>query len=140
MKTGASAERRRDIVYLDTSVVLAQLFAEDRRPPAELWTSTLVSSRLLEFEVWTRVHVRGLGASQGEHVRAVLDRIAFLEPLPEVVTRIAEPAGMPLRTLDACTVAAIEFLRSQRMPERAAAYDGRLLAALHAPGIPTYPL
>jgi hypothetical protein len=43
------------VIYLDTSVVLAQLLAEDRRPPAALWTEVLVSSRLLEYELATRL-------------------------------------------------------------------------------------
>jgi hypothetical protein len=36
------------VIYLDTSVVLAELFAEDRRPRPEFWMGQLVSSRLLE--------------------------------------------------------------------------------------------
>jgi len=39
------------MIYLDTSVVLAELLAEDERPPDSLWDDTLVSSRLLEYEV-----------------------------------------------------------------------------------------
>jgi hypothetical protein len=39
------------VIYLDTSVVLAQLLAEDRRPPASLWSESLVASRLVEYEV-----------------------------------------------------------------------------------------
>ena len=52
------------MIYVETSVVLAQLLAEDRCPPESLWTGTPVSSRLTEYEVWTRVHARGLGAGQ----------------------------------------------------------------------------
>lgn len=37
------------MIYLDTSVALAHLLAEDRQPPASLWDETLVSSRLLEY-------------------------------------------------------------------------------------------
>jgi len=36
------------LIYLDTSVLLAQLYAEDRAPPAAFWAQTLVASRLLE--------------------------------------------------------------------------------------------
>ena len=36
------------MIYLDTSVALAHLLAEDRVPPDALWDETLVSSRLLE--------------------------------------------------------------------------------------------
>ena len=43
------------MIYLDSSVALAHLLGEDRRPPGELWSETLVSSRLFEYELWTRV-------------------------------------------------------------------------------------
>jgi hypothetical protein len=32
------------VIYLDTSVALAELFAEDRRPPGALWEGTLFST------------------------------------------------------------------------------------------------
>ncbi len=44
------------MIYVDTSVVLAHLLTEDRSPPASFWQGNLVSSRLLEYEVWTRLH------------------------------------------------------------------------------------
>jgi hypothetical protein len=36
------------VIYLDSSVVLAQLFAEDRRPASGFWSETLIASRLAE--------------------------------------------------------------------------------------------
>jgi len=57
------------VTYVDTSVVLAQLFAEDRIPPTTLWEQPLIASRLTEYEVWTRVHARKLAESHGEQVR-----------------------------------------------------------------------
>ncbi len=50
------------MIYLDTSVVLAQILADDRAPPEDLWEEPLVTSRLLQYEVWTRIHARRLGA------------------------------------------------------------------------------
>ena len=44
------------MIYLDSSVALAHLLAEDRHPPPELWEETIITSRLVEYEVWTRVH------------------------------------------------------------------------------------
>jgi hypothetical protein len=38
------------VINVDTSVVLAQFLAEDRRPRPELWNEPIVSSRLLEYE------------------------------------------------------------------------------------------
>lgn len=39
------------MIYLDTSVLLAELLDEERRPPARLWSEPLVSSSLLEYEI-----------------------------------------------------------------------------------------
>jgi len=48
------------LIYLDASVALAHLLAEDRRPPASLWEEPLISSRLLQYEIWVRIHAYGL--------------------------------------------------------------------------------
>jgi hypothetical protein len=54
------------VIYLDASVALAQLLAEDRAPPSGLWKEQLIASRLLEYEIWTRLNARRLGQSHGE--------------------------------------------------------------------------
>jgi predicted nucleic acid-binding protein len=117
------------VIYLDTSVALAQLFAEDRRPPVSLWSETLVSSRLLEYELWTRVNARGLAKAHGETVRGLLGRIAFVEMARPVLERALEPFATPVRTLDALHLASMEFLRQQGQQVALASYDDRLVAA-----------
>jgi len=117
------------MIYVDTSVALAQLLAEDRHPAAAFWRESLVSSRLLEYEVWTRIHARGLARSHGERVRELLGRLAFLELARPVLARAAEPFPKPVRTLDALHLASMEFLRQQGQQVRLASYDARLLAA-----------
>jgi hypothetical protein len=79
------------VIYLDTSVALAQLLAEDRQPPAHPWQELLVSSRLLQYELWTRIHSRRLAGTHADAVRALLGQIAFLEMVPEVLARAREP-------------------------------------------------
>ena len=37
------------MIYLDTSVALAHLLAEDHQPPEKIWDDLLISSRLLEY-------------------------------------------------------------------------------------------
>ena len=54
------------MIYLDSSVALAYLLAEDRFPSDLLWDQPLVSSRLLECEVWNRVNAHQLQNSHGE--------------------------------------------------------------------------
>lgn len=117
------------IIYLDTSVALAHLLAEDRYPPAELWGRRLVSSRLLEYELWTRVHARGLTRTHGEGVRAIVSRVAILELSPAVLERATEPFPLALRTLDVLHLASADFLRRQGQSVEIASYDDRMLQA-----------
>lgn len=128
------------MIYLDTSVALAHLLAEDRRPPSSLWEETLVSSRLLEYELWSRVHARGLGESHGDAVRALLGRVATLELVDEVVGRARQPFPSPVRTLDALHLASLEFIGSHGQPVVLASYDARLVEAARSLGAEILPL
>jgi predicted nucleic acid-binding protein len=126
------------MIYLDTSVALAHLLAETRVPPASLWDEVLVSSRLLEYELWTRIHARRLGPSHGDLVRELLGRVAILELVPPVLTRATEPFPVPLRTLDALHLASAEFLRGQGHSVVLASYDERLIAVANKLGFAIY--
>ena len=128
------------MIYVDTSVVLAELLAEDRRPAEEFWNQTLVSSRLLEYEVWTRVHARKLARSHGEAARALVGRVALLELVSPVLTRALEPFPKPVRTLDVLHLASTEFLRERQPALQLATYDSRQAAAARAMGIALYDL
>jgi len=127
------------LIYLDTSVVLAHLLAEDRTPTPSLWAETLVSSRLLEYEVWVRIHARGLTRSHAEVARQTLARVGFLELLPQVLERALEPFPVAVRTLDALHLASIDFLRRLGQQPRLASYDDRMLRAAEELGIPVCP-
>jgi hypothetical protein len=54
------------VIYVDISVLLADLLAEPRSPPETLWDEALASSRLLVYEVWNRIHASGLTVSHAE--------------------------------------------------------------------------
>jgi hypothetical protein len=123
------------LIYLDSSVALAQLFGEGRSPPDTLWQEPLVSSRLLEYEVWNRVHGRGLGATLGDSTRRLIGRLRLMELTPPVLARALQPFPAPLRTLDALHLATIEFIRAQGETVELASYDNRLLEAAGALGI-----
>ncbi len=124
------------MIYVDTSVALAHLFAEDRRPPASLWTETLVSSRLLEYEIWTRMHAREATASRAEAAQAVIARISLLELAPVVLARALDPFPVSVRTLDALHLASCQFLRDRGQRLEIASYDRRMVRAARALGIP----
>ena len=128
------------MIYLDSSVALAHLLTEDRVPPQRLWGEALASSRLLEYEVWTRIHARRLARSHGESVRALVGRVALVELAPPVLSRALEPFPRPLRTLDALHLASIEFLRAQGQSVELATYDDRLARAARDLKIPLYKL
>jgi hypothetical protein len=124
------------MTYLETSVVLAQLLAEDRHPPENLWAETLVSSRLTEYEVWNRIHARGLGTSHGELVRLLLGRLRWLELTPAVLARALDPWPVPVRTLDALHLASAEFLQAHGQQVKLASYDERLIGAARRLSLP----
>jgi predicted nucleic acid-binding protein len=124
------------VIYLDSSAALAQLFAEDRFPAADLWEEPLTSSRLLQYEVWTRANARRLPPAQADQVRTLLEAVAFVELTPLVLSRALEPFPVPVRTLDAIHLATMEFLRAQGQRVELATYDARLLAAARALRLP----
>ena len=99
------------MVYLDASVALAHLFAENRAPPEALWDELLTASRLRQYEIWTRINSRRLERSHGDEVRALLERVTLVELTPIVLTRALDPFPLPVRTLDALHLATMEFLR-----------------------------
>ena len=128
------------MIYLDTSVVLAQLLAEDHRPPASLWDEALVASRLMEYEVWTRLHARGLAESHGEAASGLIGRVALLELSPPVLARALDAFPVPVRTLDALHLASCDYLHNQGQSVSLASYDHRMTTAARALAMPVYDL
>ena len=124
------------MIYLDTSVALAHLLAEDRRPPRELWTQELVASRLLEYELWTRFNALDLARSHGDLARLLLARLAWIELRPTVLERALHPFPVSVRTLDALHLASVSFLREHGKDVTLATYDARMAEAAQAMGIP----
>lgn len=123
------------MIYVDTSVALAELFAEDRRPEPALWGGALLSSRLLEYELWTRVHARGAARTHGEAARELLSRVAMVELSPPVLARALEPFPVPLRTLDALHLSTALFIGERRQEVDVAAYDERMRTGAQALGL-----
>lgn len=124
------------MIYLDTSVVLAEIFDETKVPPATLWQETLISSRLLLYELWNRVHARRLSELHQAEARALIGAVNFVELTPPVLARALEPFPFPLATLDALHLATMEYLKGRGEKIELASYDVRLLAAATALGFP----
>jgi predicted nucleic acid-binding protein len=128
------------VIYLDSSVALAHLLAEDRRPAASLWNESLVSSRLLEYEVWNRIHFRQLAKTHADAARALIGRVYLIELDREVIVRAVDPFPLHVRTLDALHLATAQFLRARGQELSLATYDTRLQTAARALHIPLYAL
>jgi len=124
------------LIYIDTSVALAHLLAKDISPPDSLWEESLISSRLLEYEVWVRVNAQSLGRSHSDAVRQLLARIALIELAPPVLARALEPFPVAVRTLDALHLASLTFIQAQGQPLSLASYDERMLTAARRIRIP----
>jgi uncharacterized protein len=123
------------LIYVDTSVVLASVLAEDLRPPAAWWRDQwLVSSRLCEYESWVRLHAYGRGPSHGRVLAGTLACLDLLELADPVCARTRAPFPGRVRTLDALHLASIDFLGSRGFSLRVATYDRRLQEAAIALG------
>jgi len=123
------------VTYIDSSVALARLLLEPRSPSEQFWQGQFVSSRLLEYEVWNRVHAYGLTGSHASETSALLTGIELVEMERPVLARALEPLPLPLRTLDALHLATMVFLRGNGAALELASYDSRLLTAAQALGI-----
>jgi predicted nucleic acid-binding protein len=128
------------VIYVDSSVALARLLFEPRAPAEQFWQEQLVSSRLLEYEVWNRVHAYGLIRSHANEARILLMGIDMVEMDRPVLARALEPLPVAVRTLDALHLATIEVMCVGGPTIELASYDNRLLAAAGALGIPIAPL
>ena len=123
------------MIYLDTSVALAELFAEDRKAPEALWSEPLISSRLFEYELWTHVNARDAARTHGDGVREILARVSLVELVPSVLARALEPFPIPVRTLDALHLATAHHLVASRQRVTIATFDDRMRRAAVALGL-----
>ena len=128
------------MIYLDTSVALARLLGEERRPSESFWQNSLLSSRLLEYEIWTRLRSRGLADSLSQATRRIVDRVTFVELSRVVLDRIVAGFPAPVRTLDAIHLATLLYLRETREPVALATYDEKLRETARQLGVPIFSL
>lgn len=128
------------MIYLDTSVALAHLLAEEVRPPDSIWRETLVSSRLFEYELWVRINARKLAATHGNAARDLVGRVGLLSLLPNILSRALEPFPVSVRTLDALHLASLEFLRQEGQAVELLSYDERMIETARKMRIPLSPL
>lgn len=121
------------MIYLDCSVLLAELFVEDRHPNSNFWRQNLMSSRLLQFEAINRIHALQLEAVAAPAME-MLNRIDLVEMSPHTLERALGPFPIPVRTLDGLHLATADYLRQQGHSVELASYDRRLCRAAEAMG------
>lgn len=126
------------MIYLDSSVALAYLLDEGRQPPPDFWHKPLCSSRLLEYEIWTRIHAGRMPPANYHMVHALLAEVSLFDMSAAALGRALEPFPVPVRTLDALHLATMDFLRIQDQELELASYDDRLNAAARALGLPLH--
>jgi predicted nucleic acid-binding protein len=124
------------VIYLDSSVALAAVLTELRQPSEALWTERLLSSRLLEYEVWNTIFAKGMGDTHRGEIAAMLRKIDLVELSRDCLQRALRPYPVPVRTLDSLHLATMAHLREQGEEVEFASYDKRLLATAGALGIP----
>lgn len=95
-----------------------------------------MSSRLLEYEVWNRVHAYGLTGSHANEASVLLVGIELVEMEGPVLAGALEPPPTPLRPLDALHLATMHFRRGRTDAMGLASYDNRLAVPARALGIP----
>jgi hypothetical protein len=105
-----------------------------------MWSEPLISSRLLEYEAWTRIHAMNLAGTHSEPLRLLLARFALVELARPVLARALEAFPAPVRTMDALHLASIEFLRRQNQDVELATYDHRMLKAAKGIGVTIFNL
>lgn len=115
--------------YVDSSVVLADLLQEPRRPTPQFWNRELMTSRLTRYEVYSRLHRQGQSEVRLSRAAELIGVPLTLEPSPEVLERALAPFPIPLRTLDALHLASADWLRREGFAVEIATYDARLRQA-----------
>jgi hypothetical protein len=128
------------LIYLDSSVALAEVLDETRQPPDWLWDADLASSLLLKFELWNRAHAYDLAAAVQTDIETIQGQV-HLDALDEsILLRALRPFPVHVRTLGALHLATAHYL-IERFPDlRLATYDQRMADAALALGIPLVPL
>jgi hypothetical protein len=56
-----------------------QLLAEEHVPLPAFWEENIVSSRLLEYEIWNRIYAKQVGARCCDEVRRLIEKVDFVE-------------------------------------------------------------
>jgi predicted nucleic acid-binding protein len=122
--------------YLDSSVLLAEVFLEPKRPASGFWRRHLLSSRLLEYEARTRLNAKALPPPVSKAALELIETVELHEMSPKVLARARDPWPVAIRTLDAPHLATFAYLRGTGADLDLATYDRHMADAAAALGLP----
>ena len=122
------------MIYVDTSVALATLFGEKRKPADEFWDQEIVSSRLLEYELLVRANANEMRAAAVDVVREFLDEMTLVDLEAPALKRALRPFPLVVRTLNAIHLATVDYLCNQGFEVELATYDRRMADTAKAMG------
>lgn len=122
------------MIYVDSSVALATLLEEERRPKARFWDAGCVASRLTDLEIRVRSADRLPANRRDEDLEALLAHVEWIEITPASTSLLYLQPPLGLRTLDAIHLATLDFLNREVEKTTLATYDRRLAAAAEAMG------
>lgn len=122
------------MIYVDSSVAVASVLAETRRPPEDFWEMRVVASRLTDLETRVRVLRDGSSDALERDLDRVVSRINFVEVERRTVGLLYRDVPKVLRALDAIHLATLEFFNREVGNTALATYDRRLAVVAHEMG------
>lgn len=122
------------MIYIDSSVILAALFGESRRPVDAFWEGPRVASRLTDLEVRVGSSRRERSSQFAAKAHRLLSDVRFVEITGRAVQLLYTSPPRTLRTLDAIHLATLAYVNSGPRDVPLATYDRRLAAAAQAMG------
>ncbi len=123
---------------MDSSVTVAAVFGEDRRPAPEFWTARVVASRLTDLETRVRAARQRAATAIEPPVNTVLSHISFVEIDDKTMDLIYREVPRNLRSLDAIHLATLEYFNREIGKTALATYDRRLAVAAHEMGFDVF--
>lgn len=125
----------RTVIYLDASVTLAALLAQDRKPAIEFWQGEFGASRLTMYETWNRLFAGAASAEILGEAHSMFQNFYLVDMSHAALARAMEPLPTLPRTLDGLHLATADYLRAQGFSLEFASYDRRLCRAAEAMGL-----
>lgn len=122
------------MIYVDSSVALATLREETRRPDESFWDAPLVASRLTDLEVRVRSAGRLALGRVAEDVEELLARLEWFEMSPVTLGLLYQRPPEGLRTLDLIHLSTLDFVNREISKTALATYDRRLALAAESMG------